>query len=229
MQLTTGFYSVGTALYFLRKDDAMAKAVSPSDDLITKGQAGKFVDLLVSALFKSGLPSKETQLVLETQGAKLTGQFIALVQAQVYLVSKFVHRTVSVNRTLSPKAAIAATGRNQYLTDSVVASMPQGKGDTVDITFIPLKKWMDDKSIDKLLMEHGLVAVDPFALAACNAVEPDFTDKHLCFTHWQDTKGEWCYAAFDGSSDERRVRVHRYDSGWDRRWWVAGVRVRKLS
>ena len=47
-----------------------------------------------------------------------------------------LRRTVPVDRSLSPEAAIAATGRYQDVMNLVVASMPQGKGDEVEIIFI---------------------------------------------------------------------------------------------
>ncbi len=201
----------------------MARAVSPSNNSITKGQAGKFADLLVQALGKSGLPSAETQQVLEEQGASLAAQFIALVRTQVDMMSKFIRRTVPVDRTLLPEAAIIVTGRTQYVTASVVASMPNGVGDTADIVWIPLKKGMSNKAVVKKLAEFKLTPVDPFALAAHNEVEPDFAKDHPNFTLWQDAAGNWCYAAFYDWDDERYVDVYRVDSDWDDDWWVAAV------
>ncbi len=53
----------------------MANAVSPSDvKLLTRGQAGKFADLVVAAALKLGLPSEPTQQVLESQGAVLADE-----------------------------------------------------------------------------------------------------------------------------------------------------------
>ena len=202
----------------------MARAVSPSDNTITKGQAGKFADLFIAALIKSGLPSAETQQVLENQGATLVAQFIAQVQAKVDMVSKIFRRTVAVDRSLAPQAAISATGRRQYVTEDVLKAMPLGHGETVTLEFFRLTKWMNDEAVDALLAEHGLVAADPFALAAQNAIDPDFASKHPCFTHWQDADGKWCYATFVDWHGERGVGVGRYDSDWDGGWWVAGVR-----
>jgi len=134
-----------------------------------------------------------------------------------------LRRTVPVDRSLSPAAAIAATGRNRYLADSVVASMPQGKDGTVDIFFILLDTRMNDVFVDKQLSNNGLIAVDPFALMSCNAVEPDFADGHPCFTHWKDAEGKWCYAAFSAWSGEREVEIRQCVSSWGGRWRVAGV------
>lgn len=198
------------------------KAVSPSNDKpISKGQAGKFADLFVAALVKSDLPSEPTQLVLERRGAALSEKFLALVRDEVDALSKIIRRTVPVNRALSPEAAIAATGRRQFVAADAVATMPRGEGNVVTITFILLEKWMSDEVVDKLLSEHGLFAVDPFALAAYNATEPDFATKRPCFTHWRDDGGNWCCAAWDCG---RSVDVGRYSRGWYGGWWAAGVR-----
>lgn len=202
----------------------MAQTVSPSNEAITKGQAGKFADLLVAALVKSGLPSDSTQLVLEQYGATLATKFIKSVRDQVDGMSKIVRRTILVDRSLPPKDAISATGRKQYVTAEVLAVMPKGEGDTVVIEFIPLEKWMDDEAVDAKLAEHGLVAVDPYALAALNAVESDFATERPCFTHWKDASGKWCSAAFDDWSDGQNVYVRRGADGWGDDWWVAGVR-----
>lgn len=202
----------------------MARAVSPSENTLSKGQAGKFADLLVAALVKSGLPSAETQQVLEHQGATLVAQFIVQVQAKVDQVSQIVRRTVAVDRSLSPQQAIVATGRRQFVTDDVLAAMPQGHGDTVTLEFVRLTKWMNDEVVEALLAEHGLVAADAFAVAAHNTADQDFALKHPCFTHWQDTNGKWCLAAFSGWGGGRYVYVHRDDDGWHDGWWVAGVR-----
>jgi hypothetical protein len=202
----------------------MARAVSPSENGITKGQAGKFADLIVAGFVKSGLPSAETQQVLERQGAALIAQFIALVQEKVDQASKIIRRTVPVDRSCSSQDAIADTGRRQNVAQNVLATMPQGEGETVTIEFIPLNKWMSDDEVDTRLAESGLVPADPFALLAFNAAEPDFASSRPCFTHWQDANGAWCYAAFYVWFDERGVGVSRGDYGWGDDWWVAGVR-----
>lgn len=202
----------------------MAYAVSPSDDTITKGQSGKFSDLLAAALAKSGLPNTETQQVLEQQGANLTAQFIALVRGQVDAVSEIIRRSVPVDRDMSPEAAISATGRTQYVMADVVASMPQGVDDTAEIIWIPLKKRMSNEEVVKKLAGYEMILVDPIALSAHNALEPDFAAKQRNFTLWQDAEGNWCYAAFYDWSDVRFVRVTWHVLDWDGDWWVAAVR-----
>lgn len=56
--------------------------MSPSNTL-TLGQAGKFFDLQIAALRKSGLPVPATQYVLENQGSEIAGEFVSLVRKRV--------------------------------------------------------------------------------------------------------------------------------------------------
>jgi hypothetical protein len=207
----------------------MAHAVSPSEKSITKGQAGKFADLLVAALVKSDLPSIETQQVLEQQSANLAAQFIALVRGEVDAVSEFIYRTVHVDRTLSPEAAVAATRRIQYVNTNVVASMPAGVGDTVNIIWVPFKKGASNKEVVKKLAEYEMILADPFALLAHNALEPDFAVKQPNLTLWQDADGNWCHATCHDSIAKRIVQVNRDYDDWKEDWWVAAVRKSALS
>jgi hypothetical protein len=102
--------------------------------------------------------------------------------------------------------------------------MPKGEGDTVAIEFILLEKRMNDEGVDAKLAEYGLVAVDPYALTALIAIEPDFASERPCFTHWKDADGNWCHAAFYDWSVERRVYVGRSARDWSVGWLAAGVR-----
>lgn len=200
------------------------KAVSPSNETITKEQASKFADLLTTDLAKSDLPSEGTQRVLEQYGVALASDFIALVRERVEAEAKIIRHTVAVDGSLPPEAVIKATGRKQCINNDVVATMPRSEGDSVIIEFIPLEKRMNNEAVDQLLAEHGLIAVDLFALAAHNTADPDFATACPCFTHWQDAKGNWCFAAFYDWLDEQRVYVSRRQDAWSGRWWVAGVR-----
>jgi hypothetical protein len=106
--------------------------------------------------------------------------------------------------------------------------MPQGVGDTSDIIWIPLKKGMENMQVVKKLAEYEMVPVDPFALAAHNAIEPDFATQRPNFTLWQDADGNWCYAAFNGWIGGRYVSVFQNDDHWSDDWWVAAVRKSAL-
>jgi hypothetical protein len=122
--------------------------------------------------------------------------------------------------------AISATGRKQYLNDSVVASIPQGEGDEAeDMIFFKLGRNINDADLEKEYDLRGLKPADLYALAAVNESDPAFADKHPNGTPWKDADGEWCYAAFlRWYDDERSVSVNRSIGGWVGVWWFAGIR-----
>jgi len=57
-----------------------------------------------------------------------------------------------------------------------------------------------------------------------NEADPAFADEHPNGTHWKDAEGKWCFVAFVGWDDERRVNVHRSGLDWNAYWWFACVR-----
>lgn len=208
-----------------KEDDAMAdKAVTPSKT-ITNEQIGKINDLAAAQLRKSDLPSDLVQEILKTQGGELATNLVADLRRRVEAISDLIVRTVTVDRSLTGKAALDATGRNQYTDSDVVATMPQGEGDEVEIVFFKLGRYISDDELDKEYDLRGLIPVDPHALAALNAADKDFADERPNATHWQDANSKWCYAAFSRWGDDgRRVSVRRGDSGWNGPWWFAGRR-----
>lgn len=210
-------------------DDTMAKVTMTASDTPTGGQINSAVANFRAALEKHAgdFPRDAFQQALGVPNIGMI--LLAPLRAEVEKFSKIIRRTVIVDRSLAPEGAIAATGRNPYVTADVLASMPKGVDETVTIEFIPLEKWMSYEVVDLKLAEYDLVAVDPYALAAFNAAEPDFATKHPCFTHWKDATGNWCCAAFCDWDDERGVNVRRGSLAWDGRWWVAGVRKSALS
>ena len=112
----------------------MASAVTPSET-ITLGEIGKIQELLGAALRKSGLKNEPTQQVLKSQGAQMTAELVAVVRKYVEALSNIITRPVSVNRARTPQEVLKATDRKQYVTASVVATMPKGEGDKVEIHF----------------------------------------------------------------------------------------------
>ena len=185
---------------------------------ITVGQIGKFYDILVAALQKSGLPSEPTQQVLEQQGAALVDEFVLSVRNRVEAISSFIVRRVRVDRTRTPMEVINATGRNKYLNDDVVATMPQGEGDEVDVYFVPTKRFVPADEVSAFLAQYGLVP-DPRAQAAVNEADPAFADKYPNGTQWGDN----CYLTFVRWDGERHVYCDRDDFDWDDGWFLSGV------
>ena len=202
----------------------MTEIMSPSTK-ITESQIGKIQELLGAGLRKSGLQSKPTQIVIEQQGKSLIEELIAVVRTHVEAISTLIVRNVNVNRNRKPKEVLTATGRNQYTNDDVVNCMPHGDGETAEVIFFRVGRFVNDADLEKEYELRGLKAADPYSLAAINEADPVFADTHPNGTHWKDAGGNWCYAAFDRwDGVGRDVSVHRRDRGWGDDWWFAGVR-----
>lgn len=102
--------------------------------------------------------------------------------------------------------------------------MPRGEGEKVDVYFFPLRRITSNDEIEKILKRYGLVAADPYSLAAVNKVYPAFAERYPNGTHWRGADGKWYYIAFSCWSGERYVYVDRNAYGWNGYWWLAGLR-----
>lgn len=206
----------------------MAETMTPSEiAVITAGQIAKINENLAAALRKSGFPKDSVQQILETQGDTIVGEMVVVLRKRVEAISGIIVRRVAVNRVRTPQEAIGATGRNQYVTDSVVGTMPRGDGEEAEVHFFNLGRYVNDLELDKEYELRGLKPADPYSLAAVNEDDSAFADEHPNGTHWKDANGKWCYAAFSRWRDERRVlvaHVRRYDRDWYDDWWFAGLR-----
>jgi hypothetical protein len=132
---------------------------------------------------------------------------------------------VSVNRNRTPQEVLDATGMAQHISDSVVADMPKGEGDKVEVVFFKVGHKISDVDLDKEYARRGLVPADAYSQAVVNETDPAFTDDHANGTHWQDKDGNWCFLTFRRWPHERRVRVGMGEGDWgDGNWWFAGIR-----
>jgi len=203
----------------------MAQPMSPSAVTpITRGQMGKFYDVFVVALEKSGLPSEPTQRVLESQGGPLADECVAALRKRVEAISDMIVRHVkNIDRTLTPQQMLDATGRHQYTDMKVVASMPRDGRTEDDVFFFPLRRFASPAEVAEALKFRGLKP-DPYAQAKVNIDDPDFANEHLNGCQWQDADGQHCFATFGRWCGGRHVDVYRNDHDWYYYWWVGGVR-----
>lgn len=211
----------------------MTNIVSPSKTTvgITDGQIEKASDLLRVAMRKHRSEFNDTEVAQQAVTAKeFATDLLAVFRKHFERFSNLIVRIVRPDRNRTPKAVLDATGRKQYVTNSVVAEMPRSVGDEVRVVFFKPDRsaynkngWISDENLEKQYELYGLKPVDPFSLAAVNEADPVFADNHPNATHWKNTNGEWCYAAFNRWNDGRRVRVDRLGSGWDDYWWFAGL------
>jgi len=190
---------------------------------ITDGQTENILDKLRSALRKhrSEFSSDVAQQVCGVENLGM--ELFAVVRKHAERFSDMIVRRVSVNRNRNQHEALKATGCTLYVSDDVVKTMPKGEGEEAEVHFFKLGRWISDDDLEQEFEVRGFKPADPYSLAAVNEADPAFADEHPNSTHWKDANGKWCYAAFDRWYDERRVRVHRYDDGWDDSWWFAGV------
>jgi hypothetical protein len=208
-----------------------SKTMTPSES-ISAGQIGQIQDRLGTALRQSGLPNASTQDVLKTKGEgdQMIAEMVGVVRKFVEAKASEVVRRVKVNRTQTPMQAIDATGRNKYVDEQVVATMPAGEGEEVDVVFFKPRPdeytrpgFMSDDDLERALDRRGLKS-DPRAQAKANEEDPAFADERPNGTHWKDVNGKWCFATFNRWLDRRRVHVNRFDDDWNDYWWFAGVR-----
>ncbi len=185
---------------------------------ITNGQIGQINDRLATKLRESGLPTEEVQKVLKMPGNVAIDEMVAVFRKHVEAQSEIIIRRVRVDRSRSPREAIDATGRNKHVNDDVVATMPKGEGDEVDVHFIPTKRLVPVKEVPAFLAQYGLVP-DPRAQAAANEADPSFADEHPNGSQW----GNDCCLAFGRWGDGRDVDCCRDDYGWDDSWFLCGV------
>lgn len=201
----------------------MGNSVSPSTEKMTRGQMGKFYDLLVAKLEKSSLPLHPTQEVIEEEGALIAEECVSNLQKWVEARLNTIIRVVRLNRTRTPQEAIHATGKVPYLNDEVVATMPRGDGEEVEVVFFKIGKSISCADLEKEYELRGLKP-DPYAQAAVNEADQAFADEHPNGSQWKDAEGNYCCAIFYRWHDRRYVRVNRRGDVWFDDWWFSGVR-----
>lgn len=201
----------------------MAKTMIASDQM-TDGQIENLVAKLRDAVRKhrSEFPKDLVQDVLgvENLGMELLEPFRKRLEA----ISDLIVRHVKVNRGRTPQEALKATGRNLYVNDTVVATMPRGEGEETDVYFFKLNRYISDADLEKEYQLRGLAPADPYSLAAVNEADPAFADERPNGTYWQDGDGKGCFAAFRRWGGERHVYVDPNDNAWNDNWWFAGLR-----
>lgn len=154
---------------------------------------------------------------------------LAKVQSEVFrtyveAVSKTVIRFVKVDRARTPKQAIDATRRVQYVDADMLAMMPVGTGGAEAI-FVNLGH---DVYCDKLDDELGKIGfkliVDPQGLAAINEDDPAFADERPNCTQWKDQNGNYWCMIFGGWYGERSIGLKRCDQLGDDLWFPCCIK-----
>jgi hypothetical protein len=134
-----------------------------------------------------------------------------------------VSRCTIVDRSLSQRQVLEATGRKLYVEDDIVETMPNGTGAEIEVHFFNLGCSISDNKLEHEFGARGLVPCDPHTLANVNQDDPAFADDYPNCTHWKDSDGKWCFVSFDRWNGERGVDVRRDHIAWGGGWWFAGV------
>ncbi|MCK9580534.1 MAG: hypothetical protein M0Q92_08800 [Methanoregula sp.] len=209
-----------------KEDDDMGKAMITSG--MTEGQINRACEIFRAQLTKhaSEFPSEVVRQVFGQ--SELGLEWLEVFRKRVEATSNLIVRHVKVDRSSSSQQAIEVTGRVQYTDKSVVATMPRGEGEEVDVFFFNPRPeaydgngWLSDEALKREFEFYGLKP-DPRAQARVNADDPAFADKHPNGTHWKDGNDRWCFAAFDHGIDGRRLRVGRHRDDWRGAWWFGG-------
>ena len=206
--------------------------MNPSMEPITEGQIGKLNELLRARLLKisSQFQKDPFQDVLEHQGEELVKEIVSVVIKRVEAVGNLIVRHVKINRNRTMQEVLDATGRAQYTESNVVKSAPVGDNkEEVDVVFFKIdlsgrNGYISDDDLEKEYDLRGLKPADLVSVSAVNEADPSFADEKPHGTHWKNTNGKWCFAAFDRLGGERCVNVYQNDGGWGDGWWFAGVR-----
>jgi len=185
---------------------------------ITNGQIGQINDRLATKLRESGLLAEAVQGVLKMPGNAAIDEIVEVFRKHVEAQSDIIVRRVRVDRTRTPQEVVDATGRTQYVDKNILATMPQGEGDEVDVYFIPTKRFVPAKEVPAFLAQYGLVP-DPRAQAAVNEADSAFADKYPNGSQWVDN----CYLTFYRWRGGRDVRCDRSVSDWLDFWFLSGV------
>jgi len=210
----------------------MTQVVSPSKfEPLSSGQIVKLTDLIIAGLRKDGanLPLDVCQVVIEKEGGEIVKAVVHDFRKRVEIRMKMIVRRVKVNRTLKSMDVIDATGRNKYVDDKIVATMPRGEGEEVVFAFFKPEPWeytrpwyISDSDLEKALDRRGLKP-DPYAQAKVNEDDPAFADQHPNGTHWKDGES-YNFATFYRWRGRRGVYVDRRDMEWNGFWFFGGSR-----
>jgi hypothetical protein len=181
-------------------------------------QAGE----LKAAFRRYGWTNKDIKKLCES--AILDGALKVLHrQAFIKIPNDFIIFHVAVNRKRNPMETIDATGWTKRVDPDVVAAMPRGEGDEIDVVFFEIRRSASNEDLEKEYEVRGLKPADPYSLIAVNAENPAFTDKHLNSTQWKDADDKWCSATCARWPNEYCVGIGRQGGWCAGPGWYAGI------
>lgn len=204
-------------------------ALNPST--ISDEKVGRFLDILrpeVKQVLALSDADFQRHFIEGEKGLRIKSRFSKLlreIEAEATNTMVVIAKRVDYDR--DPMEVIHACERKEYITESVVRSMPRrGKGvvENVPVTFYRLGRWVDMEESDRE-EESRILEPDPYALAAIVEEDHAFADTYPSYCQW-GRKGKVAsylafYRALDGGRD---ADCDRDVSVWRGRWWRSGVR-----
>jgi hypothetical protein len=199
----------------------MAKTMNAS---VTDGQIEDLIAKFRAALVKKrGEISSETfQQILGVPNIGM--ELFAVLRAHAEKFSEQIVRTVeSIDRSLADADAVKAAGLKFYGNIDHSVTLPKDEGDSEQITFIPLEKYMSPDEVDVFVADNGWQYASFKGLCKHNQDNPDFAKNTPHFTQGTGEEKRHSYAAFSNWGGERGVRVLRCELHWDGGCFVAVV------
>ena len=178
---------------------------------------------------KREIPRDLFSQIIETE--MLPGDIYDVIMRSHMKTGTLKVRTVRVDRTRTPQEVLDATDMAQYVNGAIVANMPRGEGEEVEVIFFKPSNYffrnglIRDEDLEKAYDLVGLYPADAYSLCAVNAADPTFSEECPNGTHWKDADGKWCFAAFDyWKGDGYNVYVNQHPYRWSEHYLFAGFR-----
>jgi len=163
---------------------------------------------------------------------ELAEEMVRVLRRRIGACGKVVVRHVRVDRSVSCETLLKRTGRTVLTRNKqVVLDAPVGSGDETDVYLFELDHFIeDDFDLDREYEIRGLKASDFYSLEAVIRNDQTLSERGrgTVATHWQDSSGLWCFAAFSTEFNdcERFVQVdRRVPGGWSGKWIFAGIKT----
>ncbi len=192
----------------------------------TEDQIGHILEMWKKRLKMRKLTRDEGQVIITNGGLYLPVMDQAtdvLVDRVRMNMSNTIVRMIKVNRGRSPQEALDATNRTQYTDKKVVATIPRGEGDEVEMTFFRLGVYATNEEV-AAEYEARSSKPDPYAQMAINQADSAFADEYPNGTQWPNGQGGYNYLSFFRWSGGRDVGCGHDVDDWFGDWWFGGVR-----
>lgn len=211
----------------------MTFASNPSTSLSDE-KVGRFLDLLRPEVKGLGVSEEDFQknYIEGEKNLRIKSRFRKLLQEiSAEALNTMVVVVKRVDYTQTPQQAISAMGREEYLTNSVVETMPRlGEGieENVEAVCFKLNRYETPKAVAQEFADRELDP-DPYLQAALNEEDPAFADTYPNGTQWDLDGNTASYLTCNEWDGERDAHCARRGHKWGGLWWFVGRRKKPLD